>query len=71
MIAGVLFTIALVILVICLIVLGVCWLFDCETVEDRVQREQAQAEARIDADHDAALRAMNDAAGESWRNVAE
>jgi hypothetical protein len=53
-----------------LAVIGLCLLL-CEDPEDRARREQARAEADIDADHQAARRAMNDAAGQSWRNLAE
>ncbi|MBO0983660.1 hypothetical protein [Rathayibacter sp. SD072] len=42
---------------------------DCP--EKQVRRAQVRAEADIDAHHRAALRAMNDAAGQSWRNLVE
>ncbi len=50
--------------------LGLCYLV-CDDSQERVRREQARAEADIDAEHQAARRAMNDAAGQSWRNLAE
>lgn len=50
--------------------LGLCFLFG-EDPQEQVRREQARAEAHIDAEHQAARRAMNDAAGQSWRDLAE
>lgn len=66
------FVVVLALLALLLLVfLGFCFLLGCETTEERVQRERASAEANIDAEHQAARRAMNDAAGQSWRNLAE
>jgi len=38
---------------------------------DRILREATRVSDAIDDDHQAAKRAMNDAAGQSWRNLAE
>lgn len=66
------FLIALaVVLVMLLLFIWFCSVLDLESADERARREQAQTEANIDADHQAARRAMNDAAGQSWRNLAE
>lgn len=41
------------------------------TSAERTSREQARAERSVDSDHRAARRAMNEAAGRSWRNLAD
>jgi hypothetical protein len=38
---------------------------------ERISRERAMAERSVDSDHRAARRAMNEASGRSWRNLAE
>ncbi|PPF38745.1 hypothetical protein [Rathayibacter sp. AY1A3] len=42
---------------------------DCS--QEQVHRAQVRTEVDIDTDYEAARRAMNDAAGQSWRNLAE
>lgn len=50
--------------------IGLCFVLS-ETPEERARRAQEKTEADIDADHRAARRAMNDAAGQPWRNLGE
>lgn len=66
---GLLITFAILALLV-VALLGLCFLLG-DDPQERVHREQARAEADIDAEHQAARRAMNDAAGQSWRNLAE
>ncbi len=50
-----------------------CWL-DALIRRDsrnRIYREAVRAGDAINSDHQAAKRAMNDAAGQSWRNLAD
>lgn len=51
--------------------IGLCILVGSETPEARASRAQQKTEADIDDDHRAARRAMNDAAGQPWRNLGE
>ena len=47
------------------LVLEACWR------EERVRAELKKADRRVDVEHRNARRAMNDAAGQSWRNLAD
>jgi len=69
-IVAVTFVILIALLSLILLIRVVCAMA-CDDTEEQISREQAKTEAAIDADHQAARCAMNDAAGQSWRNISE
>ncbi|WP_148286978.1 hypothetical protein [Curtobacterium sp. B18] len=71
---SVLLAVALVVaagLVVAVAVFGLVALAIGPSAAERVARAQFEAQRAVDRDHQAARRAMNDAAGQSWRNLAD
>lgn len=53
------------------IIFGIIALVFSPTQAERIALQQFETQRAIDLDHQAARRAMNEAAGQSWRNLVD
>lgn len=58
-------------LIVAVAVFGLIALAIGPSAAERISRRQFKAQRSVDRDHQAARRAMNDAAGQSWRNLTD
>lgn len=58
-------------LIVAAVVFGLIALAIGPSAAERISRQQFKTERAVDRNHQEARRAMNDAAGQSWRNLTD